>query len=174
MQSISSSSWTELASCWRYRCGLVLCVLAALAAPWSALSADTVKVAVEITTAEDLNPDYRGRPSPVNLIFFQLAAPDSFQNADFFSLYDSDTGVLGGDLIQRTQTMLQPGEPRTLESEFDEEARYIGVIAAFRDIENAEWRGLVELPQKGFFRNFFTRNKMYIELGALAVSISVK
>jgi len=174
MQSISSASRTELASSRLSRRGLALCALAALVTPWAVLSAATVKVTGEITTAMEVNPDYRARPSPVSLIVFQLASADSFQNADFFSLYDPDSGVLGGDLIQRTQIILQPGEVRPFENEFDEEARFIGIIAAYRDIENAEWRAMVELPQKGFFKNFFTRNKMYIDVGALAVSASIK
>ena len=135
---------------------------------------DKIKVKGEISASADLNPDYRGRPSPVVLILFQLGAADAFRNADFFSLYDPSAAVLGGDLIDRSQMMLQPGEMRPFEAEFSEDARYIGVIAAFRDIEHAEWRGLVELPQKGFLKSLFSRNKLSIELGALAVSVSVK
>jgi type VI secretion system protein VasD len=147
---------------------------AALVFAAPAAHAAKVKVKGELATAADLNPDYRGRPSPIVLIVFQLTAADAFQNADFFSLYDPDAAVLGGDLLDRSQMMLQPGDARPFEAEFDEEARYIGVVAAFRDIENAQWRGLVELPQKGFFRNFFSRSKFLIELEALALSVSLE
>jgi type VI secretion system protein VasD len=136
--------------------------------------ADTVTVRGEIATSEDLNPDYRGRPSPVNLILFQLKAPDGFQSADFFSLYSPESSVLGGDLIRRTQTLLRPGERNEAEWEFDEEARFIGVVAAFRDIENAQWRGLIELPDRGLLVRFFRRNRMFIDVQALTVTVSTE
>lgn len=139
-----------------------------------AAAADKVKVKGEIVTAAELNPDYRGRPSPVDLILFQLTAADAFENADFFSLYDPEAAVLGGDLIERNQMLLQPGATMPFEAEFDEEARFIGVVAAFRDIENAQWRGLVELPQKGFLRSLFSRSKFFIQLDALAVAATLE
>lgn len=136
--------------------------------------ADTVTVKGQIVTAEDLNPDYRGRPSPVSLILFQLKSAEAFNNADFFSLYDPDSAILGGDLIQRSQRMLQPGQSFEIEEEFDEEARYVGFVAAYRDIETAQWRGLIELPQKGFFKSFFSRSKLMIELQSLAVLVAME
>ncbi len=135
---------------------------------------DKVKVKGDIAVSAELNPDYRGRPSPVVLIMFQLRALDGFQNADFYSLYEPKPEVIAADVISRTQMTLQPGEARPFEGEFDEAARYIGVVAAFRDIENAEWRDVVELPQKGFFKKFFSKNKLKLQLEALAVSLSLE
>jgi type VI secretion system protein VasD len=137
-------------------------------------AADTVRVKGEISTAADLNPDYQGRPSPVNLILFQLKSADNFQNADFFSLYSPDGSILGGDLIERTQVQLRPGEKMPAEWHFDEGARFIGVIAAFREIEKAQWRGLIELPERGLLARFFRRNRMFIDVDALAVSVTTK
>ena len=154
---------------------LLLVALVVIAAGMPvANAADKVTVKGRISTSEDLNPDYRGRPSPVTLIIFQLKSADAYQNADFFSLYAPDSGPLGGDLIARSQRMLQPGQSFDIEEQFDEEARFIGVVAAFRDIEHAEWRGLVELPQKGFFKKVFSRSKLLIELQSLAVVAKVE
>jgi type VI secretion system protein VasD len=144
------------------------------AAPQSALAADKVAVKTEITTAADLNPNRSGRPSPVALYMFQLKAAEAFANADYFSLTAAEATVLGGDLIERTQLMLQPGELRPMEAEFDEEARFIGFVAAFRDIDKAQWRGVVELPEKGFLKRMFSRTKLTIALSALAVEASLE
>ncbi len=159
----------------RRRAPTAAALLVACAGVSGGAIADKVEVQAEIVAASELNPDYRGRPSPVSLILFQLSAADGFRNADFFSLYsDPEAAVLGGDLIERTQMVVQPGESRPFEAEFDEEARFIGVVAGFRDIENAEWRGLVELPQKGFFKRVFSRDKFFVELGALSVAVKVE
>jgi type VI secretion system protein VasD len=143
------------------------------ATPQGALAADKVTVKTEITTAAELNPNRSGRPSPVALYMFQLKSREAFDNADYFSLTAAEATVLGGDLIERTQLMLQPGEARPMEAEFDEGARFIGFVAAFRDIENAQWRGIVELPDKGFLKKMFSRTKLSIALDKLAVNASL-
>ena len=155
-----------------------LCMLSlALALMFSSPSvqaAKTVKVKAMISVAEELNPDYQGRSSPVNVIVFQLASSDAFENSDFFSLYDPEATVLGGDLLGRTQLLLKPGEEREWDVEFDRETRFVGIIAAYRDIENAQWRSIEALPTKGLIGRFFSKNKLKIVVDTLAVSVTTK
>lgn len=153
---------------------VVLSATALLVANSPAQAAKKVKVKAVVTAVEELNPDYKGRPSPVNIIVFQLASADAFANADFFSLFEPEAAVLGGDMLAKTQILLQPGEKREWVAEFDKGTRYVGVIAAFRDIENAQWRASVELPKKGFFTKFFKKNKLRIAVDTLTVSVATK
>jgi type VI secretion system protein VasD len=143
------------------------------AVPPAAEAADKVAVKTEITTAADLNPNRDNRPSPIVLFTFQLKTAEAFENADFFSLTAAEATVLGGDLIERTQSILQPGVVLPLEAEFDEEARFLGFVAAFRDIEKAQWRAVVELPEKGFLKKMFSRTKLMIAVESLAVTASL-
>ena len=154
-------------------CILLSTVTLALASP-TVQAAKTVRVKAAVSAAEVLNPDYQGRSSPVNIIVFQLTSADAFANADFFSLFDADAAVLGGDVLGRTQLLLQPGEGREWNTEFDRETRFVGVIAAYRDIENAQWRATVALPKKGFIGRFFRKNKLKIVVDTLAISVSTK
>ena len=108
---------------------LLLATIALLLSPPSSHAAKTVKVKAAITAAEDLNPDYQGRPSPVNIIVFQLVSADAFSNADFFSLFEPEATVLGGDMLARTQMMLKPGESMEWVAEFSKETRFVGVVA---------------------------------------------
>jgi type VI secretion system protein VasD len=160
------ASWT---------CMVLLFATIALLLPLpSAHAADTVKVKAAVTAVEDLNPDYQGRPSPVNIIVFQLVSADAFSNADFFSLFEPEAAVLGGDMLAKTQILLQPGESREWVAEFSKKTRFVGVIAAYRDIENAQWRATVALPKKGFISKFFKKNKLRITVDTLAVAVSTK
>lgn len=154
--------------------GLLLVIAALLLVQSDADAAKTIKVKIAITAAESLNPDYQGRPSPVNVIVFQLTSADAFTSEDFFSLFEPDAAALGGDMLSRTQMLLQPGEVREWEADFEKETRYVGVIAAFRDIENAQWRAIVELPEKGLISRFFKKNKLRITVDSLAVSVTTK
>ncbi len=166
--------FTRLARRWRLHAAVALSLAFAIGAAPATHAADKTKVKTTVTVAPDLNPNRNGRPSPVALIMFQLKSAEGFKNADFFSLMEPNAPVLGGDVIERTQLILQPGESMPLEPEFDEDARYVGFVAAFRDIENAQWRALIELPKKGFFKSFFTRTKLNITLEKLAVTASLK
>lgn len=154
--------------------GFVLLAAILLLANTEAQAAKTVKVKTSVTAVENLNPDYQGRPSPVNIIVFQLVSADAFEQADFFSLFDPEAAVLGGDMLVRTQILLQPGEEREWVAEFQKETRFVGVIAAYRDIENAQWRSSMELPKKGLIGRFFKKNKLRITVDTLAVTVSTK
>ena len=107
---------------------------------------DPPKVVVRITSSTDLNPDITGRASPIVVRVYELKSDDIFNNADFFALYEQDTSILGGDMTGRDEMEIPPGENASIEKELDIEARYIGVIAAYRDLDNAVWRGSIETP----------------------------
>lgn len=160
-----------------YRASVRVLLLAAamLLAAGCAGAPKPVKVKSEITVAEELNPDYQGRPSPVKIIVFQLSASEAFDNADFFSLVDPDASALGGDMLARTEMLLQPGESREWEAEFDEGTTVIGVVAAFRDIENAQWRSSVALAEQGITAKLlFKKKKLKIAVDVLAVNVSTE
>jgi type VI secretion system protein VasD len=154
---------------------LAFALLCAAALSPVAHAADKVKVKGTLTAAAELNPDFRGRPSPAVLILFQLGSADTFKNADFASLYDPKAPAIAGDLLAPPlQMTVQPGDMRPLELELDEGARFRGVVGAYRDLEHAEWRAVVPLPEKGFFKKVFSRQKLAIALEALALSAKLE
>jgi len=173
LEVVTQTRFDERGLCWG-RNVLLLIAAVLLLAQTDAHAAKTIKVKALVTAAEELNPDYQGRPSPVNIIVFQLVSADAFENADFFSLFEPEAAVLGGDMLARTQILLQPGEVREWVAEFEKETRFIGVIAAYRDIEKAQWRASIELPKKGLIGRFFKKNKLKITVDTLAVTVSTK
>lgn len=46
------------------------------------------KINLKLTGGDQLNPDLNGRPSPIVVRLFELKHPVTFENADFFSLYE--------------------------------------------------------------------------------------
>src|SRR5262245_59569093 len=106
------------------------------------------KARVALTASADSNPDATGRPSPIVVRVYQLKGEAAFANADFFALYDDEQKVLGSELIGRDEFVLAPAERRTVEVAVSGAARFVGIIAAFRDIRNSEWRVVVPAPLK--------------------------
>jgi type VI secretion system protein VasD len=148
---------------------LVLGALAACAAkPPKPVDARTV-----ITVAEDVNPDSTGRPSPIVLRIYQLRGDAEFNDADFFSLYDKEKETLGASLILREEYTLQPGEQRELELPLSREARFLGAVAAFRDIRSARWRVITPAPEKTL-TDLLSKDRVRIGLEKDAVTLQIK
>ena len=106
------------------------------------------KTRVALSASNDVNPDGSGKPSPVVVRLYQLKGDAAFNGAEFFALYDDEMKVLGPELIGREEYVLTPSEARTVEVDVSGAARFVGVIAAFRDIRNSQWRVIVPAPLK--------------------------
>ena len=106
----------------------------------------------EITfhTAEDVNPDLSGRPSPVVVKVFELSSRTIFDTQDFFTLYESPENVLGPDLIKKDELELQPDGNLEYKMALNKNARYVGIVVAYRDIDSARWRAVVEVEPTGY------------------------
>lgn len=125
-----------------------------------------------IALSSDTNPDHTGRPSPVIIRMYQLRNYGVFVSADFFTLYDNEASILSGDLISREEYNLMPGEAKSISVLMDPQTQYVGVIAAFRDIEHSTWRAVSTLPEKSFYD--FSSPVIEISLGRKAISVKVK
>jgi type VI secretion system protein VasD len=88
----------------------------------------------------NVNPDVTGRPSPVVVRIYELKSLAAFNRADFFTLYEKDRELLATDLVNRDEMPLLPGGKPQAITTLRSDTRYLGIVAAFRDIERAQWR----------------------------------
>jgi type VI secretion system protein VasD len=124
-------------------------------------------LSINIVTSASINPDARKRPSPVVVRVYELKSAAQFDSADFVSLYEKDQALLGADIVVRDEFVLQPGETKTINKLLAADTKFIGVMAAFRELERARWRGLVALvPGKN--------NAVTVSLDGIAVQAAVK
>jgi type VI secretion system protein VasD len=150
-------------------------VALALAAPLLSSCAshgsnDRVETRTLLSASNDTNPDINGRPSPVVLRVFQLRSDSEFGRADFFALSLHEKDVLGASLIAVEEFELRPGEHLETRIPLSRDARYIGAIAEFRDINGAQWRALRARPS----RSLFVSESVVVdtERGALSLSVN--
>jgi type VI secretion system protein VasD len=104
------------------------------------------RTAMTLLAGADANPNREGRPSPVIVRIFQLKTDAAFRGTEFDPLFDDDKKVLADAFVTRDEFTLAPGEKRVIQIELADDTRYVGVLAAFRDIANAEWRRVVQMP----------------------------
>jgi type VI secretion system protein VasD len=141
---------------WSTGCGMV-----------SKITSKPATLSIQIGTSESINPDARKRPSPVVVRIYELKSTAQFDGADFVSLYEKDQALLGADLVIRDEFVLRPGEVKLISKALAADAKYIGVIAAFRELERARWRASVALvPGKN--------NAVSVQLDGIAVQAAVK
>lgn len=127
--------------------GLCLLVLAGCStlSPYS----DLTKLDLTLEGSPELNPDLNGRPSPIVLRLMALKHPVAFENADFFSLYQRPREALAPDLLTVEELELRPGETRDLKLSVEDGTRYVGVVAAYRNLPETSWRYVIPVEEQG-------------------------
>src|SRR5262245_37148397 len=101
-----------------------------------------------VSADEAVNPDPGGRPSPIAVKIYQLRSAGGFESGDFFALYSNAAAILGPDLIASRDVTVRPGERKKFDEEIDPRTRFVGIVAGFRDVQNARWRAVVPVPTK--------------------------
>lgn len=101
---------------------------------------------ITISASADANPDVAGAGAPVAVRVYLLRSTAAFEQADFFALYQREQETLGADLAGRDELLIPPGGTQTLNKELGPGVGFIGVVAAFRDIQRANWRATAAPP----------------------------
>jgi type VI secretion system protein VasD len=127
----------------------------------------------QIIVSNDVNPDSAGRPSPIVVRVFQLKNDGEFASSDFFAQYDKEKETLGASFLSREEYVLAPGETRKFDMPINPEARFLGVLAAYRDIRSAHWRALTHSPEKKL-RDLIGKHGITLSVGKDTVQLAVK
>jgi len=142
-----SSSQAAISSCLRFVArGVVIGMCLGLLAGCAG-TPKPAKVDAQVTASSDVNPDLQGRPSPVILHIFELNSQEQFNRLDYMSLTQPSGAALGPDLLSKTQLILSPGDSQQLPLELNAQTTFIGLVAGFRNIDNAVWRTTVPVVQ---------------------------
>jgi len=140
--------------------------IALLVAACAAKPPPPASVAGTVQASAQINPSASKRPSPLLIRIYELKSAAIFNAADFMSLYQRDQAELGGDLLAKEEFVLNPGETKTFAKTLAPDTRFLGVVAAYRDLEHAKWRTVVAvLPSQP--------QKMTVTAGELAVEAAI-
>ena len=143
---------------------LILPFIVTVASCQSFRAGGTPTASLNFVVSEEVNPNHVSRPSPVVAKVYELASPSGFQGQEFFALYDAPVSTLRTDLLGIEELVLEPGQQIEINMELHPATKALGVLLAFRDIENALWRAVVEVDP--------TKNEShYVYVESLAVYI---
>ena len=105
---------------------------------------DTV-ARLTLIAMDDVNPNVAGVPSPIVVVYYELAEPQAFEGAEFNQLFYDDGSTLGSDVKARLEFRVEPSQIIRTNRVLDTETRHIGFVAGYREIEDAEWRILADV-----------------------------
>jgi type VI secretion system protein VasD len=105
------------------------------------------KVSVMLRADDDVNAAIDGTGRPLQVRLLQLAGVNEFMEADFFALDADPKAALGDAFIKEERETLTPGKLDPWQRTLEEGTRFLGVMAAYRDVGTAQWRTYVEVPR---------------------------
>ncbi len=123
-------------------------------------------VAGTIQASPQINPSASRRPSPLLVRIYELKSVATFNSADFMSLYQGDQAALSADMLAKEEFVLEPGETKTFAKTLAPDTRFIGVVAAYRDLNHAKWRSVVAIQPN-------QPQKVTVKAGELAVEATI-
>jgi type VI secretion system protein VasD len=123
------------------------------------------RVSLTVTVDPDANPDPRGTALPIVVRLFQVSAPGEFESADFFDLIEGSPTLAVEGYAVLDELEMAGGESRESVHELDGAARYVGVIAAYRQIDKARWLALMPLAANQL-------NALAVSVGRLQLDVS--
>lgn len=105
------------------------------------------KINAQVSATKDVNMNRAGKPSPIFLRFYELKSDALFSAATFDQLYEGAQALLGENLQGSQELFLAPDESKTVSREFKPGSKFLGVLAAYQDIENATWRAVMPVAE---------------------------
>lgn len=118
---------------------------------------------VTLSAAGNVNPGPDGRAAPLPVQLYVLRSTGGFQSQDYFGLKSGS--AISADQVDSRSVSLRPGETKQLSVNSGVDGAYLGVIAGYRNINNANWRAVSPLG---------TSNGFVVRAGKSSISISAR
>lgn len=105
---------------------------------------------ISLNVQKDINPFSANaempEARPVVIRLYELTSLAAFNSNDFLSIFNDYRSALGNELLFSEEFRLVPGMRQKFNRPLNLETRYVGVVAAFRDLEHAQWKAFTAVP----------------------------
>jgi len=121
----------------------------AVALTMSACASKPTHLDLVIKSKSNINVDSDNISSPLMLNFYELDSAEQFSKLDYWTLIDNGKDRLSSDLISQNKHVIIPNEEQRYKILFDENAKFLGIIGSFRNLDsNTTWRHVINLKDK--------------------------
>lgn len=105
------------------------------------------EVELTISVAEQVNQDELGRSSPIVIRLYELKKEVAVEGMDFFSIYDQTEPDFKTAVSSMKEFQVNPGQKLEQLLVTDAPTKYLMLVAAFKDIDNSQWKVVHEIEQ---------------------------
>ncbi|AUD79889.1 type VI secretion system lipoprotein TssJ [Kangiella profundi] len=105
------------------------------------------EVELSISVAEEVNQDELGRSSPIVIRLYELKKEVAVEGMDFFSIYDQTEPDFKTAVSSMKEFQVNPGQKLEQLLVTDVSTKYLMLVAAFKDIDNSQWKVVHEIEQ---------------------------
>ncbi len=122
---------------------------------------------LSVVASDDVNPDIKGRASPISVRIYELKSVSGFSGASFMELYEKDKDVLAADMQSREVVQLAPkGDKSFPEKEVKADTTHLAAFAGYRDWQHARWSAVTAIPARKI-------SKVAVRVDKLGVSLQL-
>ena len=121
-------------------------------------------VKITFISASNINKNGMGEASPLRIMVYQLKQQQAFMVSDFITLNESRDPELTDQVSLIYDTMMLPGEKKEQVIETPEEIIALGIISAYRNISDADWKVQYHLPappERSWYQHYFKREEVW-------------
>lgn len=83
---------------------------------------------------------------PVVIRLYELSSLAAFNSTDFFSVFNDYKTILESELIASEELRVTPGQKHKFTRTLNLNTRYVGVVAAYKNLEESQWRASAAIP----------------------------
>ncbi|MFM9272012.1 type VI secretion system lipoprotein TssJ [Halomonas elongata] len=108
------------------------------------------RVDLSMLAAPSMNPNTQGEGTPLRFQILQLKDDSMLMSADHRQLQEDLEEALGTNYLTHDDFTLLPGQFKFYEPfEVEEDTRYIGIIAFYSNPNQAQWKKVVDIDDRG-------------------------
>jgi len=155
---------------------LMMLILSACSNQNDSSSTENNHIKVVLLAAENANQNTNGQPAPINVYLYELKSVDNFKNSDFFTISSGEDPLVNNDIAKMSEFILRPGESKSLDIKPGADTLAIGVVAAYREINKADWSKVYMLPEKAnlaWYEKILPQSDKRLQVGINKLAISI-
>tara|TARA_R110000868_G_scaffold10639_5_gene51697 strand:+ start:7367 stop:7822 length:456 start_codon:yes stop_codon:yes gene_type:complete len=115
------------------------------------LSACSSSIDLNVDADNTVNPDMNNQSLPVLVKVYQLRDDKAFKQASFDGLWKNYQQTLGKSLVSEKNITAMPNATKTISINYNEDAKYIGFVAVFRERNGDTWKAVLPIPGVAVF-----------------------
>lgn len=116
---------------------------------------------VYIFAENDINPNLLAEPSPLRMSILQLNSEIEFNQMNELTLEDTYKKHLGESVFEEMNIIIRPGEHLNFKLPLNDKANYIGIVAAYRELDK-NWKMSLYKQDKKWYQK--GGNFLYLEV----------